>query len=109
MVPSSDAETSAEVINYRPDGCLVIERRRHGTVDSDHWNDHENRDIEPVQVLVPVRCRPSLVDNMGWGRLRDRSACKESSVLVHWSVDAAIHRRLVSVNRLWDLVDVGHD
>ena len=55
VIPCCDTETSSEVVCYSPDGSLQLERNEEGTdaaIERDH---HNESDVEPIDMLVPIR------------------------------------------------------
>lgn len=51
---SCDSQTRHEVVCKGPDGCLPLQR---GPVCRDHaidWNSHDEGDVKPVDMLVPI-------------------------------------------------------
>lgn len=55
MVSGSDAQTGGEVVGHSPDGRLRSKRNPKGGDAAVKRNENDQRDIEPVDVLVPVR------------------------------------------------------
>lgn len=64
VVPSRDPETGAEVVDQSPDCGLILQLCRESAIYSDHRNDYENGDVEPIEVLVPIGSRPCLIDDV---------------------------------------------
>jgi len=55
VVTSCDTQTGHKVVEDGPDGSLPLERRIVGLDHSVDGNENDEDDIEPVDVLVPVR------------------------------------------------------
>jgi len=55
MVASCDAETGREIVCYGPDGGLELERNPPGLDEAVDGDGDDEDDIEPVDVLVPIR------------------------------------------------------
>ena len=63
VISSCDSQTGGEVIQNGKDGCLQVQRRPPGLDAAVYGNANDEGDIEPVDVLVPIR--------LGHGRLCD--------------------------------------
>lgn len=54
LVTSCDAEASVEVVNHRKDGRGTVQRIEVGGNEPHEWDDDDEEDAEPVDVLMPV-------------------------------------------------------
>ena len=54
MVAGSDAESCSEIVDYAPDGCLPIQGRPECSDTAHERDSHDEVNIEPVDMLVPV-------------------------------------------------------
>ena len=52
---SCDTETGHEIVCYSPDGSLQVERSPVCCDETIDRNSHDQGDVQPVDVLVPVR------------------------------------------------------
>jgi len=64
MVASSDTETSVEVVDDSPNCSLPPQRSPVSLNAAECWDTENQKDIEPVDVLVPVRPRDRLISNV---------------------------------------------
>lgn len=64
MVTSGDTETSVEVVDDSPNCSLPLQRSPVGLNTTKSWDTKNQEDIEPVDVLVPVRPRDGLVSDV---------------------------------------------
>ena len=54
MVAGGDAEAADEVVDEGEDGSLEVQRRPPGGDEADEGKTHDEEDVDPVDVLVPV-------------------------------------------------------
>ena len=59
-----DAKTCEKVVKYRPDGRLQLQRNPEGLDKSSERNTDDESDIQPVNMLVPVRTSDGGISNM---------------------------------------------
>jgi len=64
VVPSSDAETCAEVVDDGPHGGLPKERSPDGLDEAEGRDAKDEEDVEPVDMLVPVFLGDGLVGDV---------------------------------------------
>jgi len=58
---SCDTQASGEVINNREQCCLEVHRRPEGSDAAHQRYTHDESDVEPVDMFVPVLLRHGLV------------------------------------------------
>lgn len=61
VVASGDTKTSVEVVDDSPDCGLPLEGSPVSLNTAESWDTEDQEDIEPVDVLVPVRPRHGLI------------------------------------------------
>jgi len=64
VVSSSDSETSVEVVEDSPCCSLPHERRPDCSDETHHWYTEDEKDIQPVDVFVPIVSRQRGVCNV---------------------------------------------
>jgi len=64
---SRDSQARGEVIQNCPDGCLSIQRGVHRIVQTNYRDEDNQRNIEPVDMLMPVGPSYFLVGNVDFG------------------------------------------